>query len=394
MAAVQGLGLACGGESSSRRVSVTDSAGVSIISSLAPAWPAGQPLWRLASEPELEIGVAAGDSDYELSGVAGATRMSDGRIIIANARSAELRVFDRTGVHEGRIGRNGVGPGEFRNLGAVWRLGGDSIVTYDRALRRITFCDPQGNLARMLALASPGNGLSPSATGVFDDGSLLVLASAAITPAAGPGVHRIAGTVFHYGADGRILGTIASLATEEWVILEFENGPVLTLRAFARNGWAVTDGRLVFLADNDRYDVRVYRPDGTLIRRLRRGQANPRVTGELIERYTNTRLGSLPDEEARRVERRLIEAMPFPETVPAFSGILTVADGTLWIQATVIAGDTSLSFSVFDPTGVWLGDVAVPARFRVFEVGTDYVLGRAIDEVGVERVRLYRLLKS
>jgi hypothetical protein len=42
---------------------------------------------------------------------------------------------------------------------------------------------------------------------------------------------------------------------------------------------------------------------------------------------------------------------------------------------------------------VWLGDIETPGRFRIFEIGEDYLLGTSRDELGVETIRLYRLTK-
>ena len=47
----------------------------------------------------------------------------------------------------------------------------------------------------------------------------------------------------------------------------------------------------------------------------------------------------------------------------------------------------------FDPDGRWLGTVEMPAGPRVREIGDDYVLGTATDELDVEHVRLHRLVK-
>jgi hypothetical protein len=49
---------------------------------------------------------------------------------------------------------------------------------------------------------------------------------------------------------------------------------------------------------------------------------------------------------------------------------------------------------VFDPEGVWLGTVEVPPGLRIYEIGPDYMLGRWDDELGVEHIRSYRLIKD
>lgn len=49
---------------------------------------------------------------------------------------------------------------------------------------------------------------------------------------------------------------------------------------------------------------------------------------------------------------------------------------------------------MFDPQGRWLGQVKTPARFLVFDIGADYIAGKAIDDLDVEHVRVYALNKA
>jgi len=54
-------------------------------------------------------------------------------------------------------------------------------------------------------------------------------------------------------------------------------------------------------------------------------------------------------------------------------------------------GEARNRWSVFDPTGVWLGELSLPASLRVTDIGADYVLGVYRDEFGQESVRRYAL---
>jgi hypothetical protein len=50
-------------------------------------------------------------------------------------------------------------------------------------------------------------------------------------------------------------------------------------------------------------------------------------------------------------------------------------------------------WSVFDASGRWLGDVALPSRFTPKEIGADYVLGIGRDADDVPHVLMYRIEK-
>lgn len=71
--------------------------------------------WRLSNEPALVIGGADEREGYLLHHVVGAVRLGDGRIVIANLSSLELKYYDPEGRHLFDAGGKGEGPGEFRS---------------------------------------------------------------------------------------------------------------------------------------------------------------------------------------------------------------------------------------------------------------------------------------
>ncbi|NIW83642.1 MAG: hypothetical protein GWN18_14025 [Thermoplasmata archaeon] len=100
------------------------------------------------------------------------------------------------------------------------------------------------------------------------------------------------------------------------------------------------------------------------------------------------------DEERRRIYRTLYETMPFPEIMPAYEDLVVDAEGNVWVEAYRRPGDDQPRWEVFDPRGAFLGTVLTPQRFRIFEIGSDYLLGRWADTMDVEHVRMYELRKG
>jgi hypothetical protein len=66
--------------------------------------------------------------------------------------------------------------------------------------------------------------------------------------------------------------------------------------------------------------------------------------------------------------------------------------GNIWVQEYALSWKAP-GWSVFDPDGVYLGDISSMDDFRVTDIGADYVLGVMTDELDVERVLLYGLVK-
>ena len=84
--------------------------------------------WSLSEEPSVVIGGGDEREGYLLHHVVGAVRLGDGRIVIANLSSLELKYYDPEGRHLFDAGGRGDGPGEFRSFDQLVRLPGDSIL--------------------------------------------------------------------------------------------------------------------------------------------------------------------------------------------------------------------------------------------------------------------------
>ena len=79
----------------------------------------------------MTIGSADGEDPYLFHRVWDMATLSDGRIVVADAGSEEVRALDPSGVHLASWGGQGEGPGEFRSLSGVARWPGDSVAAWE-----------------------------------------------------------------------------------------------------------------------------------------------------------------------------------------------------------------------------------------------------------------------
>jgi hypothetical protein len=88
--------LSCQAEpDGSGTVNSSDSAGVSIVSSSAPAW-SDNSAWRIQSDPVVDIGIESGEDAYQLNRVFDALRLPDGSVLVGNSgRPMPSRVIAR-----------------------------------------------------------------------------------------------------------------------------------------------------------------------------------------------------------------------------------------------------------------------------------------------------------
>ncbi len=388
------LGPGCDGGTDAPPVTHTDSAGVEIVENTGEGWPAGAG-WELAASPAVEIGGSTGADADHLFRIRDAARLPDGRIVVLNAGSSELRIYDAGGSHLRSVGSEGEGPGEFRQL-ARMDVSGDTIHAFDLSSRRVSVFLPDGTLVRSFTLERPREEAFPDYVGRLPDGSIL----ARVTDFGGmmqggeTEVTRRPVTFHVYGPEGMPRDSVATLPGQRRFVRRSGNAIQIRTLPFEPRPVAAVGGDRVYLGDGREHRIDVRTGDGRLLRSIRVDRDPEPITDELREAYVREQLEEAEDAEARRSLRETYGEMPFGESVPAYTDLLVDAAGNLWMEHPTLPGDSGRTWTVFDSTGVRLGPVRMPERFSLMAAGEDWVLGRREDELGVERVELIPLRKA
>ncbi len=123
---------------------------LALIACTSPASDRQSSAWQVDSTPLLLLGSSDGDPTYELQRVSGAIRLSDGRIVVANSGTNELRFFSPDGALLGAKGRKGAGPGEYSGRMTLTVIDGDSLVIWDGGELRFSLLDSQGQFVRLM----------------------------------------------------------------------------------------------------------------------------------------------------------------------------------------------------------------------------------------------------
>lgn len=384
--------------------SVRDSAGIEIVESASPRWGPGEG-WRVRETPQLTIGDVEGDPRYELFRVAGAIRLSDGRIVVANGGTLQLRVYSASGEHLRDLGRRGSGPGEFGWIHEVWRGQGDSVMVFDAAQRRVSIFDPQGDFDRSFQLEVVEEYGVPSIAAHFSDGTLISISAAGLPVPAATGM--ISTSMFS-GEPGIVDGAT-------WLLTRYdpagtflnELGTVMESRRWNHAMTGVPQsmylpfsvgapifaagGGTLYLGDGSAFEVSARTSAGELARILRWSGSPREITRDDVARYRGTTLESIPNENQRRARERWLDAVPFPDRMPTYQGLLVDALGHLWVEQYRAPWEDRPRWWIFDPDGAWLGEVETPAGFTIHEVGRDYLLALGHGEHEIELVALFPL---
>jgi len=398
--ALSPLLVACGSEPAvSESAMVRDSAGIRIVENTSPQWGA-EAAWRFADAPNLDIGVFEGDPEYQLFRVNGAIRLADGRIVVANAGTNELRYFGPDGTFERTTGSEGSGPGEFQQLAILRRTPGDSVVTYDFSNRRVSLFDPDGDFTRSFTVdATQGFAVFRDR---LSDGTFVVSAMN-FGMGRGGGRFRDTATWLHYGAEGVALDTIHRFLADEMFMRQGGGNFMIMGVPFGLLTVAAARGTHLLVGTGETFEIREYDEAGELVGILRRLEDPIPLTAADIDHYVQTDINAT-DEQSRAEARRTWEDFPFPDTMMPYTAFRMDAEGYLWVEvykdaaartaAQYDRASYAAQWHVFDPDGQWLGVVEAPAGFRPTDIGSDYVLGTWRDELDVEHVRMYELIKN
>ena len=311
-----------GGDSTGLEAAVRDSADIRIIENPRP--PAGSRLdWRVGAEPAVTIGSVDGEDPYLLSRVRGGFIVPDGRIVVVNGGSNELRVFDALGIHVATWGGSGEGPGEFTSLIQAHRWPGDSLIALYSQGRRLSVLDSEGNFGRAFALQRDDafflvEAVSPAGVILSSD---LFLRGGLPEGLSRPEQHyRVRGTA------GEFLASVGSFPGTEWFSSWSGTSGWGAEIPFAHRISTFAWGDLVAVAPSDSYEIRVFDLDGGLRRIVRRDHDLVVPTSVHIDATIERRVAELPEEE--RAERRQRFARKFPGNTPAgnFSRVWASAD--------------------------------------------------------------------
>jgi hypothetical protein len=350
------------------------------------------PEWTLSAEPTFSVGVADGDPNYQLFNVAGATRMSDGRVLVLNSGNSSVVAYDQRGRFLFSAGRKGQGPGEFEAPTWLGRTAGDTVVVWDERLKRLSFFTAAGAFSRSVQAAN-ANGMFPKAVGLFGDHTL------ALDP--GPnimammqgerGIRRDSVTLHRLGPDGSRAGSLARYAGNEVHVADRATGFAWNDPPFARQSFAVVMGDRLYVGDSGSGEITLYSREGTRETVLRSPHVAWRVRPEDVEKYKAAQLAMIEEPERKREMETTLEESPVPEFAPAFGALLVDADQNIWVQAYPRPSEESVRWAVIGQDGITRASVEIQRAVKVLEIGRDYVLGLRRDDLGVEKIEMYAL---
>jgi hypothetical protein len=347
--------------------------------------------WRLETPPIVRIG--ADNGGQSLHRVAGATRLADGRIAIANGGSHQVRVFGTDGRLVRDIGRVGDGPGEFRSLAWVGARG-DTLVVWDIVASRISRFLIDGTF--LTSTIPQGVGMFAQVVGAYPDGSLLFSSDMPDGDVPAAGVRRGRVLLLRVSVQGALMDTVAMVPATEQFVSASEDGRGLRIESlpFGRRTVVALSGDVLYVGTGEDAGIRVAGRNGAISDEvLRVPAARKRVTGADIDAYWKNLVTVGERRGARSGDVRPRGDVPYPDELPPYAALNADRAGRLWIGESRLPREWErpATWWVYTPDGRLTATIQLPPRLHVLDVGEDWLLARERDQVEREMVSVYRI---
>lgn len=323
-------------ESSALLTSTVDSAGVRITT--VQASPSALVEWALDTISRLTVtGAGTGDS-AAFSHVGSARWLNDGRIVVADAGAERLLLFDSTGTLARTLGRAGDGPGEFRNLASVSVLPGNTLLTFDGSLRRLTTWQPDSGYRGSIRVGGTSPESWPTDAWLWQDGKRVVVLQLSVTsrdsipPAAGVRRWPMRARLTLQDSVGTLLASSRTFAGMYTGI--YEGGD--TRLPFSNQPFAAASRDRVYFGSGSTFELSYLNSDFAEAGEVRWPQQREDLTREEVEAVKAEAMalaaGRLPpDQLAKRFEMNFA-AQILPKERPAIGRVFVDDQDRVWVE--------------------------------------------------------------
>ena len=300
------------------------------------------------------------EADEEFFGVvANGILGADGETYLLDEQLCEIRVFDAEGQYLNTFGREGEGPGEFRQAQDLLLLPSGKVgVIYGQQNRLATY-GLDGTIGEDTSLLPDGVRFAFLIGAQSRDGRMVIQQHATeLTD------DEIISTMSMVGLDasGEVTHTYFSESSTQK-----RQGPGISISIDSddyANAWVLMDGGFLAINESgDEYKIEILDAEGELVRTITRDYEPLRRSDEELERLEREQR-ERAEENGGRVQGDEID--------PLYGVILSMhigPDGQLWVMTgrgrfgEGIGEDTLGTFDVFDPEGDFVRQVSIDVPF-------------------------------
>ncbi|HEX2168029.1 MAG TPA: 6-bladed beta-propeller [Longimicrobiales bacterium] len=335
-------------------------------------------------EPVLLIGADESRDGHLLHRVTTVVRHEDGRILLANSGSGEVRVFSPDGELVRSFSRSGSGPGEHQFLARLW-LAGDTIITYDPLAERLNYWSIEGELLSDARFADGPHHLRHRVeTGRF------VSAPVSQQPFA-KGTSRIDSSAVSLVSPGlRAISVVTAPAQTRFGATLPDGGTIFTPLPLEPQLSVAANERQIIVGYGGDTVVSRYGADGSLLGQVPLPMRSEALSEQAKSAWQETMFERVSADERAQMERYLA-SLPYSADLPVFDRILVDDEDRIWVRQFHVPGRDSTTWSVVDPDGERFAVVRAPAAADIRHISHGHAVGILSRADGAEQVAVWRI---
>ena len=363
---------------------------VNVVNSGPSQWVDGHG-WRISLLRTIE---PAEGSPGELSDIRGIAGDAAGNIYVLQQDPVTIKVFGPDGTWQRNIGREGDGPGEFRQ-GMLGLIGDTLLVQDPNNTRLVTFLTDGTFLA---SHQSQCCWFSSRALPSFTTGTVAIMGPPSQQDEMGTGAYYIT------RPDGTVLDTVAMPAREggedragAWTVRRTSgNSTMISVTDIPGQPQNITSWRpdgLVVRGNTADYTLIVGRNFSDTLRVIR--ASAPQLTLSEAQRDSLFEDAiATASAQWRDALREVAKRSDIPTRRPPWSALVVDDQNRIWVGLPDDSSDVG-RFDVFSPDGVLLGRVSSPAPDLANGVWAhDRILVAAESDLGLPIIRIYQVNRT
>jgi hypothetical protein len=383
--------VSCGRQKSEWKGTIEEVDGRTVVSN--PKTPEME--MRIVFEEELTIGETEGEENYMFGSQVIFNTDEEGNFYVTDWDRKRIQKYDPNGKYLLTIGRLGQGPGEFKNISKAKFDKDNNIYVTDISSRRISFFNKDGKFLRQIkSPISLSHNLYLTSKGlfIFRQSEYLDYPS---------GVSERITIIGIFDDKFNLLAEIHKEKEEEKPPSGRDEESMAQAQADVISGaafkpsisYVMNKNDHIYFGDSKKYVIKVYNPEGKLVRIIQREYDPIKVSKRDIDEFNKWwneyifKTLLLPD----GIKKRAFQLAKYPKYKPAYERFTLMENGWLFVIVDTIEDEYSL-IDIFDEDGKYIAQFKTPvtakgtmSEFLFFKNSKAYSVASENDYLFVKR---------
>lgn len=319
----------------------------------------------------------------------------DLNLYLADVRSSSVIIMGKQGEElkiSGKIGQNGRGPGEFLSVDNLQIYSGHNLLVYDRKIGRVSVFDLKTEtLSRVFNISVEGGKYFPIKFNVLNNKKLKYYApSKRFFQASDDFGEQRHVLLQQFNTEGFLLkdSLLIKPASDAFVVQKGGTMAVNPQPVFGNKSIFRFNDGMIYYGFTGNTTIEIYNTAAKLLRKVKLGLNSLEVTDNDIELALEKEALML-QEKKQVIRKNFLNQVP--EYWPYYQNYVIDGKSRLWVGLSNHLDEDQRIWQVFSPKGKLVMEIKLPARFNVFQVKKDYIIGELFDRKFRSFIQIYKI---